>query len=102
MPRVKSRAGKSEMILKLISSKVVEFLQIIKAKFGIKYFKGCTPQGVLLALKKMLTDKGIWFNNSFLHHEQLLDEAKGDMKNYADLGTCYPPKPNVSRHFPRV
>ena len=54
--------------MKLISSKVVEFLQIIKAKFGIKYFKGCTPQGVLLALKKMLTDKGIWFNNSFLHH----------------------------------
>lgn len=52
--------------------------------------------------KIILTDKGIWFNNSFLHHEQLLDEDKDDMKNSADLGRCYPPKPKVSRQFPRV
>ncbi len=26
---------------------------------------------------------------------QLLDEAKYDMKNYADRGGCYPPKPKA-------
>lgn len=52
--------------------------------------------------KIILTDKGIWFNNSFLHHEQLLDEDKDDMKNSADIGRCYSPKPKVSRQFPRV
>ncbi len=30
-----------------------------------------------------------WYN------KQLLDEAEYDMKNYADRGECYPPKPKA-------
>ena len=34
---------------------------------------------------------------------QLLDEAEYDMKNYADRGGCYPPKPKISfKIFPEL
>ena len=34
-------------------------------------------------------------NNNNNNNYQLLDEAEYDMKNYADRGGCYPPKPKA-------